>query len=67
MQQAVPESRCWKRPPPAKGRPAPAAPHCPWMAWASNSCMLAERSRAGGAEHEIHVDEALQNRRINSP
>ncbi len=66
MQQAVPEKRCWKRPQPAKGRPAAAALHCPWMAM-NGLKAIAEGLEQGGAEHEIHVDGSAANRRINSP
>ncbi|MGX6595869.1 quinolinate synthase NadA [Klebsiella quasivariicola] len=57
MQQAVPEKTLLEAPTAGEGATCRSCAHCPWMAM-NGLKAIAEGLEQGGAEHEIHVDEA---------
>ncbi|HBW1673255.1 TPA: quinolinate synthase NadA [Klebsiella pneumoniae] len=59
MQQAVPEKTLLEAPTAGEGATCRSCAHCPWMAM-NGLKAIAEGLEQGGAEHEIHVDEALR-------
>ena len=59
MQQAVPEKTLMEAPTAGEGATCRSCAHCPWMAM-NGLKAIAEGLEQGGAEHEIHVDEALR-------
>ena len=59
MQQAVPEKTLLEAPTAGEGATCRSCAHCPWMAM-NGLKAIAEGLEQGGAEHEIHVGEALR-------
>ena len=59
MQQACPDKELLEAPTAGEGATCRSCAHCPWMAM-NGLKAIAEGLEQGGAEHEIHVDEALR-------
>lgn len=59
MQQACPDKELLEAPTAGEGAACRSCAHCPWMAM-NGLKAIADGLERGGAEHEIHVEEALR-------